>query len=288
MSVDAFRQKVERALVGGQPLATLWSVIQKIDEITADPHSSARELARVIGSDQVLTGKVLRVVNSAAFGFGGRITNLDQAIVVLGYNPLKNLCTGLLAIRSLGLGDRADGFSRRALWRHSLGTAVVCKLIQTRLSGQQGADLFVAGLLANIGRVVLDQHFAEEFGECLRLARKERIALTDAETQVFGVSHAEVGWWTAKVWNLDESLAKAIKYHHGPAGYKEAQIVNLGYVLIQALEIGSPGDPRLTALVTGTLPALGLDDVFSLTDLLRDIEEEIRLAEPVLRTITEE
>ncbi|MFH0878971.1 MAG: HDOD domain-containing protein, partial [Lentisphaerota bacterium] len=123
---------MKKAVTGGKDLATLWGVAQKVREITSNQHASVKELVKVISADSVLTSKVLRLVNSAAYGFSGRIANIDQAIVILGFRQLRDLCVGLSVMKSIGMEPRCSQFNRGYLWRHSLGTAVACKLIQDR------------------------------------------------------------------------------------------------------------------------------------------------------------
>ncbi|MBN1676600.1 MAG: HDOD domain-containing protein [Kiritimatiellae bacterium] len=281
---EALREQVERKLASGAELATLWGVVQRVQEITSNPESSSRELAKVIGSDPVLTAKVLQTVNSAAFGFPERITNLDEAVVVLGYDPLKGLCTGLIAIASLGTRSKCAGFTREALWRHSLGTAVVSKRIQERLAGAKGEDLFVAGLLSNIGRVILDQHFSAEFAEIQRMADQDGLRMLEAERQVLGVSHAHIGAWAAGLWHLSPTLTQTIRDHHGPADTPAACIVNLAYVIVHAQRFGTPGDQTLTSLVPQVIDRLQIDKQ-TLCEIVQQAQEELDLIEPVVDVI---
>jgi HD-like signal output (HDOD) protein len=275
-----------RFITGGKELATLWGVAQRVREITADQHASLKELVKVIGADPVLTSKVLRLVNSAAYGFRGRIANIDQAIVILGFRQLRDLCITLTIVKGVGIENRCESFDRISLWKHSLGTAVASKFIQERYAGSQSADLFVAGLLCNIGRLILDQHFPKEFTEILKLAKEKNLRLIDAERRVLDVTHADIGYWAATAWYLDDTLAGTIRDHHGPSGNKNADIVNLAYVLTQIKGIGSPGDPMLTMLIPGVLESLKLDQE-RLEIILRDLDEEFGMVEPLLKIMTE-
>jgi HD-like signal output (HDOD) protein len=275
-----------RFITGGKELATLWGVAQRVREITADQHASLKELVKVIGADPVLTSKVLRLVNSAAYGFRGRIANIDQAIVILGFRQLRDLCITLTIVKGVGIESRCDSFDRISLWKHSLGTAVASKFIQERYAGSQSADLFVAGLLCNIGRLILDQHFPKEFAEILKLAKDKNLRMIDAERRVLDVTHADIGYWAATAWYLDDTLAGTIRDHHGPSGNKNADIVNLAYVLTQIKGIGSPGDPMLTMLIPGIMETLKLDQE-RLEIIFRDLDEEFGMVEPLLKIMTE-
>lgn len=283
---EELRQKVLRYITGGKELATLWGVAQRVREITSDQHASLKELVKVIGADPILTSKVLRLVNSAAYGFRGRIANIDQAIVILGFRQLRDLCITLTIVKGVGTESRCEDFDRISLWKHSLGTAVASKLIQERYTGSQSSDLFVAGLLCNIGRLILDQHFAKEFSQCLKLAKDKGMRLIEAERRILDVTHADIGYWAATAWCLDDSLAGSIRDHHGPSGNRNADIINLAYVLAQLKGIGSPGDPMLTMLLPGILESLKLDQE-KLVIIMKDLDEEFEMVEPLLRIMTE-
>ena len=287
-TVEELERRVKKAVTSGKDLATLWGVVQKVREITSNQHASVKELVQVISADSVLTAKVLRLVNSAAYGFSGRIANIDQAIVIIGFRQLRDLCVSLSVMKSIGMETRCANFNRSLLWRHSLGTAVACKLLQEKIPGvqAQSSNLFVAGLLSNIGRIILDQHFPKEFTDILRMAAEKKIRIVDAERHVLNVTHADIGFWAATAWCLDESLCRCIRDHHGPSGNRSAEIVNLAYVLTQAQNIGCPGDPMLAPLIPGILESLKIDEIQMLI-LLRDLDREYQTVEPMFKIMTE-
>jgi HD-like signal output (HDOD) protein len=286
LSLEEFEKRVRKAVTSGRELSTLWAVVQKVREITSSPNASMKELVKVIGADSVLTSKILRIVNSAAYGFNGRISNIDQAIVIMGFQQLRDLCVGLTLMKGVGAAAPETPFDRIGLWKHSLGTAVTCKLIQERLAGNSSSNLFVAGLLCNIGRLVLDQHFPDEFAMVMKLAQKQGIRLIEAERRILDVTHAEIGCWATQAWSLEDNLSQCIRDHHGPSGNRNAAIVNLAYVITQVRGIGSPGDPLLTLLIPGTLETLKIGE-FELTQLLRDLEHEYKTLEPMFAIMME-
>ncbi len=286
ISPEELQQRVLKSLTRGKELATLWGVVQRVRELTADQRASVKELVKVISADPVLTSKVLRLVNSAAYGFSGRIANIDQAIVILGFRQLRDLCLGITVIKGAHDAQLVSNFDRISLWKHSLGTAVGTKLIQERLTGSKAADLFVAGLLCNIGRLILDQNFPKEFAEIVKLSREKNIRMLDAERQVLNVTHADIGGWAAATWGLDDTLVRCIKDHHGPSGNTNAAILNLAYVMTQIKGIGCPGDPILTLLIPGVLETLRMDEE-KLVVLMHDLDAEFKLIEPMLAIMTE-
>ncbi len=286
MNPEEIERRVKKSVTGGKDLGTLWGVVQKVREVTSNQQSSVKELVKVIGADSVLTAKVLRLVNSAAFGFSGRISNIDQAIVILGFRQLRDLCVGLTLMNGMGTASHCPDFDRTSLWRHSLGTAVACKLIQERVPGCQALNLFVAGLLCNIGRLVLDQHFPDEFARINKIARESNIRMIEAERRVLNVSHADIGFWVSQAWCLEENLSQCIRDHHGPSGNRGAAVVNLAYVLTQARGIGMPGDPLLAMLIPGILESLKIDE-YEMERLLVDMDREQAQLEPMFKIMIE-
>ncbi len=286
ISRNELQLRVQKAVTRGGELGTLAPIVQRVQQLTSSPQTSVKDLVRVISADAILTAKVLRVVNSAAYGFSERISNIDQAIVILGFRQLKDLCIGISMIQHSGKVAHCKGFDRVAMWRHSLATAVGSKYIDELLSGARASDLFVAGLLANIGRLVLDQHFPEIFGQILQTAREKNIRLIDAERQVMGATHADVGYWATTAWCFEESLSRAIRDHHGPSGNRNGEIVNLAYVIAQARSIGQPGDPMIAMLIPGILESLQIDE-YRLFLCLRDLDEHFRKLEPLFNILVE-
>ncbi len=283
IDANSFRKRVERKARHDTQLSTIWSVVRRVQQLTSNPNSSTRELVKVISSDAVLTGRILRIVNSAAYGIPRKVESLDQAIIILGYNQLRSLCTSLAAIGNLSGRDGA--FDRVSLWKHSFATAAASRTMQSRLAGSGESELFVSGLLSNIGRIIIDQFFKEEFNSIIEVANNEEIPLLKAEMKVLGVTHAEVGYWMALNWGLNNSVADAIRNHHGPVATPQSCTVNLAYTTAQAMQIGSPGDKTLCRLIPGCFKVLNLSPE-KLTDLIENIDAEFETIDPLIKELT--
>lgn len=284
-SPQEFKARVQKSLRRGVSLSTLAGVLHKLQVVAADDHSSAKDLAKVIRSDSVLTARVLSQVNSAAYGLERRISSVDEAVVILGYGRLRAITTGVLAADVACSDGQCRAMDRQALWRHSLATAMASGFLQSRYLTQRPAtDLFTAGLLCNMGRVILDQWFGPECEQIHRAAMAKGGLLLDAEREVLGVTHAEIGFWAAEAWHFDEALAQVIRHHHGPVTNRGADIVNLAYVLSQALRMGSPGEGQITHLLPGVLARLEIDD-FVLDGLLRHLAELFRSMDAVFKSL---
>lgn len=284
-NVETFKARVESALQSRRELTTLVSVLRRVQQVLANPQSSSAELARIISSDPVLTTKVLRLTNSARFNLRRRIGSVEEATVMLGYVQLSHLCSALLGTSIMGYESRYKDFDRAALWRHALGTAVAAKQIQEELSVNIATDISSCGLLCNIGRIIMDQWFPEEFARVWTVAKEKHVHLIDAEYEVLGVSHADIGFWAAEAWHFDGTVAHVIRTHHGPGELKASDIVNLAYVITHAQRIGSPGDSVLNHLLPGSFERLGLNPE-RLDQLLRRLNRAYSSLTPILESMS--
>ena len=280
-----FKSKVERMLQRGPQLSTLATVLRKMQVIASDERSSAKDLANVIRADSVLTSKVLKLANSASFAIERHIASVDEAVVILGYSHLKAVTSSVLAADVLCHRGSCRKLDRVSMWRHSLGTAAACGYLQKHQGKEKmGTDLFTAGLLCNIGRVVLDQWFGPECELIHQALDRKGLSCLDAERAILGVTHAEIGFWAAEAWHFDEGLAQVIRHHHGPVSNRAADIVNLAYVITQAQRIGSPGDPGIVPMLPGLLDRLGMDD-FALDGVLRQLVQVFRELNPIFENL---
>jgi len=243
---------LKKVIAGIDDLPTLPRTVLKITELINDPKSSAKDLARIITDDQVLTARLLKLVNSSFYGFPQRISTVTNAIVLLGFDAIRSLLLTTSVFDLFGGRSRKRKQDQEKFWDHSLGCAVGAKVIGNFLRHDKIEELFVTGLLHDIGKIVEMLLMPSEFAKVVATINKGNILMVTAENQVLGYNHAEIGKLLAEKWNLPVKLVQVIAHHHQPslAGtfILEASIVHLADIFCRALNMGSGGDNKIPPL----------------------------------------
>jgi putative nucleotidyltransferase with HDIG domain len=209
-------QKIKHITESIISLPTLPTVVSKMIELVDNPKTSAASLARLISTDQALTARILKLANSAYYGFPREISTVNMAIIVLGFNTVKEMGLSLSVFEIFKGTSEHAAFDTGRFWQHSIGCGSATRMLARRLKYRSAGEAFVAGLLHDIGKVVLSQYMRDEFIAVVELEAQGAKTLDEAENDVFGVSHAEVGMWLAEKWNLPRIIAESIGFHHAP------------------------------------------------------------------------
>jgi HD-like signal output (HDOD) protein len=260
-------------------LPTLPHVVQKLASMIGRPNVSAEEIGALIEKDQVLSAKVLRLANSPFYGFPSRIASVAHAVVVLGLNVVKGLTLCATAF------DMMKNAGMNELWRHSLGVAMTAHILGTKAALKNPEEVFVAGLLHDIGKVVLYVKWSDVGRQITAATRKTGRSLMEAEQELFDVTHADVGGWLATAWHLPTSLREPILFHHQPTAAQDAPlqtaIVHVADVLVKGLACGNPGDELVPPLSRQAWDLVGLDEQ-SLAECLAKATEEFQTIDDYL------
>jgi putative nucleotidyltransferase with HDIG domain len=200
-----------RKIYATRDLPTLPIIAQRILTLTDDDETGTEALAKIIASDQALTVRILSLANSAYYGHRAQIATLWQAIVVIGWTMLKQVSLSVLICKALGPGG-----NRAPFWRHSLMAANAAASTATRAGAQNAEAAYVAGLLHDVGKVILDVSLPVEYGEVRKRVAADNCSFVEAEQSVFQTNHVEVGAWMAERWQLPPELVSAIAMHHTP------------------------------------------------------------------------
>ncbi len=197
-------------------LPTLPSVAAHVFKIASNPNSSAADLTEVIVNDPSLTSKLLKIVNSAFYGFPQKIGTVRQAVVILGTEEIMDLAFGLAAAKVFEVKPLEGLYDPKTLWQHSMCTAMIAQNLCQRFPEYQRLGAFTAGLLHDFGKIFLIEHFPEMYGQIHVDVRKLGLPLFELEEESFGLNHAAIGEFLASNWNLPEALVEAIAFHHQP------------------------------------------------------------------------
>ncbi len=198
-------------------ISTIKSVVTRIIQIINDPDSTAKDLEEIIEVDPPLTARVLKVANSAYYSPQNKIREIDQAVIWLGFNTVKEIVLSQKVCEIFEKEVCIGAYSRPALWRHSFAVALLAKMIYRREFGERGENAYVAGMLHDIGIIAMDQFMQDEFKQALIVTEQQQRNLDVVETEILGFNHSSVGQALIESWNLPNEYARAVGNHHNPA-----------------------------------------------------------------------
>lgn len=214
-------------------ISTLPQVALAVIEVASDPDAGAGELKDAVEIDPALSARVLRVVNSAAYGLRTTITNLHQAVSYVGFNQIRNLALTASVSEVFKSGAAIGTYQRAGLWRHLVSVGLCARLLASRLKLPGFEDAYLAGLLHDIGIILIDQHAHEQFRAVIG-SLNERTTLINAERSILGFDHCAIGARVAETWRFPELTRAAIRFHHNALSYTGA-----GAALVACVEIAN-------------------------------------------------
>jgi putative nucleotidyltransferase with HDIG domain len=272
ISVSEIPKEVERAIEKMPPISP---IIGKINQIAHEIETSPKELVKIIMLDPVLTGKVIKLVNSSFYGVAERVQSLPQAVILLGVNTVKNLAVSTALLGTISVKKKQSPLNLEEFWKHCLASAVGCKLLGKALNvpNEDMGIYFVAGLLHDIGKILFIRINPEKYSQVLEECRQFGIALSFSEIAHFGCSHTHVGGLLAKKWRLDNALIDSVESHHLPAGDDNKLITNVVTIinnLCKRFHFGESGDPLEEEIAADLIKKLNIssDTLIKISDQL--------------------
>lgn len=259
-----------------QDLPSLPAVVMELLSAIDQDDVDISVLAKKVSHDQALTAKTLRLANSSLYGLQVKVTTIQQAITFLGFQTTRNLITAAAMTGCFPEG-LCPGFSDKAFWRHSIASAACCKVLARRLRFNQDYA-FTAGLLHDIGRLVLVASFPAQYQEVMEWRSLHDSHVLEAEQAVLGVDHVQAGTALAEHWHFSDTMKMAIANHHDPdapgAGLLAA-IVHVANAIVHALDLASEEDDLVPTVSSAAWNAMGLNEeaylhVFRETELQFD------------------
>ncbi|MFN3682948.1 MAG: HDOD domain-containing protein [Fimbriimonadaceae bacterium] len=218
MEFASLALKVSRS----ENLPVLPQAASAVLRLADDPNSSPKMMERAIERDPAITAKILRVANSAYYGLSN-VGSIGRAIGVLGMNAVRSLVIGVVFQQIASGREQAPSYSKLEYWRHSLAVAVAARILGKLRLPEAAEELYVAGMMHDVGMLVLDRFCPEEFDRAIQFARSQHIPLHMAEKFAFGFDHCRVGAMLAERWSLPKLVARAVEFHHSPKADAESQ-----------------------------------------------------------------
>jgi len=248
-----------------------------LNDLMNDPNSSAEDISAVINTDPALATRLLKVVNSPFYGFPSQINTISRAITIIGTRELIHLVLATSVINSFN-GIPSSLINIDEFWRHSLACAIAAKQLALKCGQRAAERFFLAGLLHNIGSLVIYQSMPELAKEAINSAKFGNEVIYLSEQRVMGFDHTEVGQALVKAWRLPSSLGDVARYHHTPTESEEfaleVAIVHIADILVSSAQLGHSGDNHVPPLDAKAWDLLGIESS-ALTEITQVVTTQL-------------
>lgn len=259
-----------------EDLPTLPTSFNEVCRVSDDPTSSGLAIASVVERDQVLTAKVLRLINSAFYGMPKKITRVEQGITLLGINAIKNLILASSVFKDFGGQKEIKG-----IWIHALAVATAAKIIGQKLNYREIEELFICGLLHDIGKVVEYRFHPEDVKTAIKKATEDKRFYWQVEKEVFETGHEKIGQLLLARWNLPKKYCSVVAFHHHPRSQREYSLetttICWADALVRSLGIGDSWDGNLVPESLPELTPTSEVEIFGNDELAQKIVDETEL-----------
>ena len=270
------REKNRKLLLNIRNLPSIPLVMMETSRMLENPKTSAAELGKLISRDQGMVTKILTVANSPLYGLPRRVSTIEFAIVILGFDHIKNIVIALSMIEAFK-NESDKNWDRKAYWTHSLMTASAAKRIADDLGYSKTGEAFTAGLLHDLGIAVIQRNFKKEFDQICALHEEQGMRHYNAEVPVLGLGHHEIGQMLVDKWNLPKILGDTIYHHHAPSTSEDNKvltaIVHLADYMTQRLGVGAFAWDDNMELDTEILQILNMGDAIYLDRFIQSYEQ---------------
>jgi putative nucleotidyltransferase with HDIG domain len=276
-------------------LPTLPAVVEKLGTTVSDPNSDAQQVADIIEDDPAIMTRILKVVNSAFYAGSEEVTSVQHAVARMGMTTVSNLAMTTSVFSAFDAQDD-EMFNIEDFWRHSISSGIAAGVVYERAREYiprryTKEVLRLAGLLHDIGKIVMLQYLHDDFTKALNLAKSSGIPLIDAETQVLNTNHCQIGAWLGAKWNLSNELLQVIEFHHEPESGDEKDsalvaLVHIANYICNQQTIGDSGNSAAPAFLQGAWKQLGLS-VSDISDVVDLVNEEAAKSEVLMSFVKE-
>jgi len=228
-------QSLEKLIERSGKLGSLPAIVYKVFGEMDDPKSTATKIGKVINDDPALTARLLKLVNSPFYGFTAKVDTVYRAVALIGHKELRSVVVAASAINVFD-GIPSELVSMKDFWKRSLSTAVTARVLAAFKRESQIERFFIAGLLHDIGSLLLYLKMPDEMSQALQLQKNDRLELAKAEKEIMGFDHTEVGGGLLKKWNLPEQICAAVLHQLEPQQAPE-KLQNAAWTICLASQI---------------------------------------------------
>lgn len=262
-------------------LPTLPTVYAQVEELCQNPDVDADDLAKVIETDPSITMKLLKLSNSAFFGFNREIKSIRDAVALLGNETVQNAVLSISIFEALKDQDQSAGLDKKEFWKHSAAVGSIVRFITKKMKIDR-EESFTSGILHDIGKIILDGLFAEFYSGVIKAVNEQKLHILEAEDTALGLNHATLGQELAESWGIPPRLIEAISFHHNPKraelDCELASLVHIADAIARNLNSGSGGDPYVPCIQKFALDQLAIsaDDILKWeADMLKDMDKDM-------------
>jgi putative nucleotidyltransferase with HDIG domain len=276
MEIDN-QEMMQQISAGIDEIPPMPQVVMKAQELLVNPDSSAKELAELLETDAAIAAKVLKMANSAFYGLRGKVSSIQHASMVLGFRNLGEIISVAGVQKSLEKKLPGYGLESEDLWRHSLAVALGSKIIASRKNPELEMVAHTAGLIHDVGKLILDPFVQEEKETFDSFIVSEQETFLNAEQQILGFDHAEIAAEVCQQWGIPEIISSAIRYHHSPSASLEVElafILHMADYMSLVTGQGYESDDYLYELEEGTMDFLNFDEN-DISDLSLELMESV-------------
>lgn len=249
-------------------------IYHKLHKAMKDPDVSFGDFSDIIGADPSLAARLLRIANSPFYGLDAKVETITHALSIVGIDQVTELALATVMVHQFK-GIAKDLVNMQSFWMHSIGCGLAARTIAKNMNERHGEPYYIAGMLHDIGSLVIYKEVPEKAREILTRCQSEGLALTTVEEEVLGFTHAQVGAIIFSKWGLPRTLIEAVQFHHNPSKSEEhplyPAIVHLADIIAYEMNLGTGGEPGIPKLDPGAVQRVGLNRSF-----LTDIQDYVR------------
>ena len=271
-----------RKLITIKQLPTLPVMMTRILKCVENVNSSASDVGDIVSNDPSISSKILRFANSAFYGRSSQVDTIQEAIVIIGFNTVKQLALATSMFDSFSSVKSQRTFDRLEFWKHSMGTAMAASMLFGKSSKSEADRIYTAGLLHDIGKLVMDIYFHKDYVAAVEKASCESMFISQAERHVFKSDHGEIGAWLAERWHFPDSLKVPMQFHHNVDAAdldhkRAAMMIHVADFVSRSAEVGLCNAQRPPVLEEELLSMVNLksSNILKAIKKMKTREEEI-------------